>query len=182
MKFRFVKYSTTLQFLISSEYDNFVRPFFWKVHIAWLTGFSHELVDNDSCMGAHSFVTTLDSSGLAVANPQDALVVYRKLLTTFLLVLSFNMNRQPECFHEISRLTQVFCFQGFWKGRLTRKIINILDINCTHDRFTPVKDSMRGNVFLRRPEYSLCSSVNDNAKYFEVRASYKNLSISRTKH
>ena len=64
-------------------------------------------------MGVHSFVTTLDSSGLAVANPQDALVAYRKLITTFLLVLSFNMNRQPDCFHEISTFTQVFVFKVF---------------------------------------------------------------------
>ena len=79
----------------------------------------------------------------------NTLVICIKLMTNFLpmfYIISIETIRRREGFHEIIRFTEVFCFHGYWKGILTRKIINILNINCTRDKFTPMKYCIWGNL------------------------------------
>ena len=131
-----------------------------------------ELNSSTGCAFLCNWVKFVDTR-VSYGKSPNTVVVYIKLMTNFLpifCIISIETIRRPEGFHEISRFTEVFCFHGYWKGRLTRKIINILNINCTRDKFTPMKYCMWGNFFLKRPGFLLCNSV------------YNKSHISRTKY
>ena len=51
---------STWQFLVSGDYNHFVWPFIWKVHISQHTSECHDMVVSDTCMGAH-FVVEVDA-------------------------------------------------------------------------------------------------------------------------